>query len=206
MLIILLLTTGQDLLSQKNEFVVGAALGFYGVHITGDIQEMYSPTNGDISGTGRISIGLNVKHDFGKNVYGALEIRYSHKGSIYRFTTSYGTNAFERIYLHYIEIPVMMGVKINLKNKYLLAETGFSFARLVSSKMDVSDLNQWDYSDKMAGFKPNDYSWIANIKYPIIKRNKLLLGFRFAYSLASIHSIYKLRNLNYGVELYYLFN
>jgi hypothetical protein len=192
--------------SQSKEFIVGAALGFYGVHIVGEIEEMYSPTNGNISGTGGFSFGLNVKHAFSKSIYGAFEIRYIQKGSIYRFTTSYGTNAFESIRLNYIEIPLLLGFKINLKKKYLLAETGFAYARLASSKMDVSDLNQWDYSDKLGNFKQNDYSWVANIKYPIIKNNKLLAGFRFSYSLASIHYYYKLRNLDYGVELYYLFN
>jgi hypothetical protein len=205
-LFLILLLSGNTCKAQDNEFIVGAALGFYGVHITGDIAEMYSSTNGDISGTGGLSFGLNVKHDFSKSIYGAFEIRYSQKGSIYRFTTSYGTNAFERIYLNYIEVPVLIGFKIELKKKYLLAETGFAYARLVSSKMDVSDLNQWDYSDKMDGFKQNDYSWIASIKYPLIKSNKLLAGFRFSYFLASIHSYYNLRNLDYGVELYYLFN
>jgi len=201
-----LLASSLSLLSQNEEFVVIAALGFYGVHIVDEIEEMYSPTNGNISGTGMLSFGLNVKHAFNKSIYGAFGIRYIQKGSIYRFTTSYGTNAFESIRLNYIEIPVVLGFKINLKKKYLLAETGFAYARLVSSKMDVSDLNQWDCSDKLKNFKQNDYSWVANIKYPIIKSKKLLAGFRFSYSLASIHTYYKLRNLDYGLELYYLFN
>jgi hypothetical protein len=204
--LLIFLTTGHLANAQDKEFIVGIALGFYGVHITGDIDKMYSSTNGDISGTGGLSFGLNVKHNFSKSIYGAFEIRYSQKGSIYRFTTSYGTNAFERIYLNYIEIPVLCGLKINLKKKSLLAETGFAYARLVSSKMSVSDLNQWDNSNQMAGFKKNVFSWVANLKYPIIKSQKLLAGFRFSYSLASIHSYHKLRNLDYGIELYYLFN
>ncbi len=181
-------------------------LGFYGIHIVGDIEEMYSPTNGNISGTGGLSFGFNVKHNFTKNIYGAFELRYIRKGSIYTFITSYGTKAFESIRLNYFEIPFLLGFKINLKKNYLLTETGIAYARIFSSSMSVSDLNQWDYSDKLNNFKRNEYSWIANVKYPIVKSEKLLVGFRFSCSLSTIHSYYKLRNLIYGIELYYFFN
>jgi len=70
----------------------------------------------------------------------------------------------------------------------------------------VSELNEWDVSEKLNNFKQNDFSWLANIKYPVIKSEKLLIGARFSYSLISIHSIYNLHNLDYGIELYYLFN
>lgn len=88
----------------------------------------------------------------------------------------------------------------------MLAETGFAYARMISSKMLVNDLKQWDVSAKLNNFKPNELSWIVNIKYPIIKNEKLLIGVRVSYSLFSIHSVYKLYNFDYGIELYYLFN
>jgi len=72
--------------------------------------------------------------------------------------------------------------------------------------MLVSDFKRWDVTDKLNNFKENDLSWVANIKYPIIKNEKLLIGFHFSYSLMSIHNYYKLYNMDYGVELYYLFN
>ena len=181
-------------------------VGFYGVHIVGEIEEMYSPTNGTISGTGGFSAGINVKHGLSKNLYGTFELRYFQKGSIYQFTTSYGTPAFETIKLGYIEIPLLIGHKINLKKKYLSVETGIIFARMVSSKMSVSDLNQWDTSPKIENFRRNESSWVISLKYPVIKSGKLLTGFRFSHSLFSIHSMYKLYNLDYGVEVYYLFN
>jgi len=193
-------------ISQNREFIVGGMVGFYGIHIEGDIADMYSDSNGTFWGTGGLSLGLNVKHNFSKSIYGAFEIRYIRKGSLYEFISNVGTQAYESIRLDYIELPLLFGFKINLKKKYLLAETGFAYARLINSRMLVSELNRWDYSEKLNHFKQNDLSWVANIKYPIIKSEKFLLGFRFTYSLLSIHSIYKLYNMDYGVELYYLFN
>lgn len=72
--------------------------------------------------------------------------------------------------------------------------------------MLVSDLNNWNPSSKLNNFKEHDISLVANLKYQIIKSEKLLLGFRFSYSLLSTHSVYKLYNMNYGIELYYLLN
>lgn len=185
---------------------MGAAVGIYGIHITGDIEKMYSQTSGEFSGTGGYSIGFNVKRYFSKNTFGEFELRYIRKGSIYEFITSVGTVAYESIQLDYIEIPLLVGFNINLKKKYLLAETGLAYARLIASDMLVSELNQWDVSPKLNNFKQNDFSWIAGLKYPVIKNEKLLVGCRFSYSLISIHSVYNLHNLNYGIELYYLFN
>jgi hypothetical protein len=192
--------------SQNKEFIVGAVIGFYGIEIKGDIKNMYSPTHGKVWGTGALSAGLNVKHNFSKIIYGALEIRYIHKGSIYEFISNEGSRAFESIRLNYFEIPVSIGFTIKLKKKHLLIETGFAYARMFSSKMLLSSLNPWDYSSKLKNFKKDDISWTAGIKYPIIKSEKLLLGIRFSYSLFSIHSLYKLRNMDYGIEFYYLFN
>lgn len=181
-------------------------MGFYGIHIEGDVENLYSSSNGTFWGTGGFSGGLNVKRYFSKTIYGAFEIRYSIKGSTYEFVSNVGLSAYETIKLHYIEFPLLFGVKANLKKRYLLFETGLSYAWLVNSKMLVSDFNRWDVTDKLNNFKENDLSWVANLKYPIIKSEKLLIGFRFSYSLFTIHNYYKLYNMDYGVELYYLFN
>lgn len=192
--------------SQSNEFIVGAAVGIYGIHIIGDIEKMYSQTSGEFSGTGGYSVAFNVKRYISKNTFGEFELRYIRKGSIYEFITSVGTVAYESIQLDYIEIPVLIGFNINLKKRYLLAETGLAYARLIGSDMLVSEMNEWDVSDKLNNFKPNDFSWVAGLKYPVLKNEKLLVGCRFSYSLMSIHSVYNLHNLDYGIELYYLFN
>lgn len=181
-------------------------IGFYGIHIEGDVEQLYSSSNGTFWGTGGFSAGLNVKRNFSKSIYGAFEIRYSKKGGLYEFISSYNTQAYESIKLQYIEFPLLFGAKANLKKRYLLLETGLAYARLINAKMEVSDFNRWDVSEKLDNFKENDLSWVANLKYPIIKSEKLLIGFRFSYSLMSIHNYYKLYNMDYGVELYYLFN
>jgi len=194
------------IIAQNKEFIVGSVIGFYGVENKGDIKYMYSKTNGTISGTGGLSFGLNISRNFSKIYYSALELRYMRKGSIYTFITSYGTRSWEAIKLDYVEIPFIAGLKINIKKKPLFVGTGFAYARLFSSKVLVSDLNKWDSSIEETNFKKNDISWVANLKYPINKSGKLLTGLRFSHSLFSIHSLCKLYNMDYGVELYYLFN
>ena len=193
-------------LAQNKEFTTGIFAGFYGIHIEGDIDYMYSPTQGNIWGTGGLSFGFNVRYFFSDHIYGTFDLRYIQKGSIFEFLNPYGLPAYVTIKLNYIEIPILAGFKINLKKKYLLAETGFAYGRMFSSKMSVSEFYSWDPSSKMVEFKKNDFSWVANIKYPVIRSKKLLVGFRFSYSLASIHKVYNLHNMDYGVEVYYLFN
>lgn len=192
--------------AQNKEFIMGSVIGFYGIENTGDIKDMYSQANGNISGTGGLSAGLNVKHDVSKNMYAALEMRYIRKGSIKTIITSTGSRSWEAIKLDYIEIPFSTGLKINTKKKPMFIETGFAFARLFSPKISVSPLNPWDASTEQAHFKKNDISWLANFKYPINKSEKLLIGLRFSHSLFTIHSLCKLYNMDYGVEFYYLFN
>lgn len=205
-LLFIIVSVIQTACAQNREFIVGSFLGFYGVHIVGDASEIYSQTGGELAGKGGISAGFNVNRYLAKNTYLGFELRYIRKGSIYEFITSYSTVAYESIVLNYFEIPLIIGYRFNLNKKYLLAETGLAYGRMISSKMEVSELNPWDVSHTIDNFKKNDLSWVANLKYPIIKNQKLLLGFRFSYSLMTIHSIYKLYNMDYGVELYYLFN
>lgn len=205
-LLILLLTTISYARSQDRAFIVGTMIGFYGIHIQGDISDVYSSTSGTFWGTGGLSFGLNVKRDISDKTYGAFELRYIRKGSLYEFITDYGIPAYESIKLDYIEFPFIIGLKINLPKKFLFLEAGLAYARLMNSKMLVSELNRWDPSSTVDNFKKDDLSCVANLKYPIIKNNKLLIGFRFTYSLMSIHTIYNLYNMDYGVELYYLFN
>lgn len=192
--------------AQSKEFVAGASLGFYGIHINGEISEIYAPTHGIYWGTGGLSFGLNVKRDISNKTYALLEIRYSRKGSLYEFITNKSTQGYESIRLDYIELPILFGYKMDLKNKLLFFETGLSFSRLVYSKMEVNIYNWWDTSNKLSRLNKNDLSWIAHLKYPITKSNRLHLGFRFAYSIFSIHSDYKIHNMVYGLEFCYLLN
>ncbi len=190
--------------SQSKDFVVGALIGFYGIENKGDIRDLYYPLyNGSISGNGGLSCGLNVKHDIAKSIYGALELRYCRKGSIYEYLLTNGVQTFHALRLDYIEMPVAVGLKIKLKSKTMFFETGVAYARLFASRMKMGETHN---AVQQNNFKPADISWIANLKYPIIKSEKLLVGLRFSYSLFSIHPLYKLYNMDYGVDFYYLFN
>jgi hypothetical protein len=192
--------------AQDREFVVGSMIGFYGIHQMGEIESLYSQTAGDVGGTGDLSLGLNVRRDISQRFFLAFELRYIRKGSIYSFISNYSTQAFESIRLDYIEIPFLTGYKIPISKKYLIAETGIAYARLVSSKMMISDLNPWDYTSVMDNFRKNELSWIVNLKYPIVRNRKLLAGIRFSYAIFSVHENYSIHNMNYGIEFYYLFN
>jgi hypothetical protein len=190
--------------SQNRDFIVGSLIGFYGIENRGDIQDAYYPlSNGSISGNGGLSYGLNVKHDLSKHIYGAIELRYCRKGSIYTFLSTNGTQSFHAIRLDYIEIPLSIGFKIKMKKKTLFAETGLAYARLFSSRMKIGEIQS---AIQESNYKHDDISWVANLKYPINKSQKLLIGLRFLHSLFSIHQSYKLYNMDYGVEFYYLFN
>jgi len=115
-----------DIKSQNREFIVGGMIGFYGIHIEGDVENLYSSSDGTFWGTGGFSAGLNVKRNFSKDISGAFEIRYIRKGGLYEFISNVGTQAYESIRLDYIEFPLLFGVKANLKKKYLLIETGLA--------------------------------------------------------------------------------
>lgn len=193
-------------MSQEREFIVGSLIGFYGIHQMDEINSLYSNTGGTVGGTGDFSVGLNVRRAISEKAFLGFELRYIRKGSIYGFISSYNTQAYESIRLSYIEIPILLGYKIPIKSKYLITETGLAYARLISSKMEINELNPWDFSNNLDNFRNDEISWITNLKYPIIKSNKLLAGFRFSYSIASVHSQYSIYNMNYGIELYYLFN
>lgn len=204
-IILLILFTCIYSKAQNKGFTAGASLGFYGIHINGEINKFYSPTHGIYWGTGGLSFGLNVKRNIAKKTYASLELRYSRKGSLYEFITNKATKGFESIRLDYIELPVLVGYKMNLNQKHLFLETGIAFSRLTYSRMEVNNYNWWDTKEKLSYVYKNDVLWIAHIKYPIIKSKKLLLGFRFAHSLKSIHENYKLYHMNYGIEVCYLF-
>ena len=53
-------------------------------------------------------------------------------------------------------------------------------------------------------FENDDYSLIAGMKFPLNRKQNLLLGLRTEYSLFSVHKDYKLYNFNYGIEINYL--
>lgn len=201
----IILISGSSILNaQSPGFIGGLLLNFNGIQIEGEKEQYWNSTNGGIAGAGGISVGAFVKREILKNVYGIFELRYIQKGSIYEFSNQYGNKTLELLKLHYMEIPVLIGFNLRAKKKPVYFETGLAFSRMFKSKLAFSKLVERIKTPNADKFKNNDFSLIADIKFPINCRQNLLLGFRAEYSLFSIHEYYKLHNLDYGVELNYL--
>ena len=130
------------------------------------------------------------------------------KGSIYGFTSLYATPAFESIYLNYIEIPLLFGYKFKPYKRTFYLETGFAYAKMISSNIAKNDLTVRKGTPNAKEFKNNDFSWIAGLKFPLIRKwkNHFLFGLRVSHSILSIHKYYKIYNFDYGIEVNYVFN
>jgi hypothetical protein len=101
-------------------------------------------------------------------------------------------------------MPVLLGFNGKNKKRNYLIETGFACGMLINSELLFDELTERNETPIAAGFKKFDLSLIADLKFHLGKSNSLLLGFRFEYSILSIHKTYNLHNMNYGVELNYL--
>lgn len=206
-LILFILTVYIQTQAQEHVFRPGIIINFNGIHIEGDNDLFWDNTDGSIFGGGGVSFGAFVTYDSFKKLIGTLEIRYIRKGSIYDFKNSFGQRDFEELKLHYIEMPLLIGINGKIKNAETVLETGFGFSRLINSKILFDDLTERSRTPSTLGFKKYDISWIADLKFRIGKNKSFLLGGRFEYSIFSIHNYYNLHNMNYGIELnYYLFN
>ena len=195
--------------AQQNKFIGGLLLNINGICITGNSGQFWNLSNGKVSGGHvGISAGIFVKREFTRKIYSTLEFRYIAKGSIYVFTSQYGTQAFETLYLRYVELPVLFGYKIKLNKRVYYFESGLAFAKLISSKIEA------DYSLNINGipntneFKSTDISWIGSLKFPLIRKweKNFLFGLRVSHSILPIHKYYKIYNFDYGIEFNYRFN
>jgi len=201
-----ILSVSNNGMSQDRSFTAGIFVGFNGIQIEGEINEMYSDFSGRIYGKGGLSIGLNVKHHISSGFYTAFEIRYMRKGSIFQFSSPPGTQTYESISLDYIELPLTFGYILDLKPRLIVAEAGLAYGRLFNYHIESGDFDYWYDQEKMEQLNPSDYSLVGALRYAPFKNQRFLTGFRFSYSLCSIHSVYKLYNMDYGVEISYLFN
>jgi hypothetical protein len=152
------------------------------------------------------SAGMFVNWNFANEFYSRLELRYIEKGSIYEFLDEYGLKRFETIKLNYIEIPLLLGCKFKSQKRTIYLESGLAYANLFSSNIDQKNLSGDEDVKDENHFRKNEYSWIACLRFPIIKKwkNNLLFGLRTSYSIAPIHEDVKIYNFDYGIELNYL--
>ena len=192
------------LYSQEHVFRPGILVNFNGIHIQGGNEIYWDSSNGKIWGTGGISYGAFVTYDSFKKFVGTLELRYIRKGSLYEFTNTFGQREFENLKLKYLEMPLLLGFKGNARKYNYLIETGFACALLINSELLFDELTERIITPNADDFKKFDISWVTDIKFHIEKSKSLLLGFRFEYSILSIHKTYNLHNMNYGIELNYL--
>jgi hypothetical protein len=209
LLIILCIGLAQQMIAQQKGFNGGVFLNFNGIEFKGsEANFWHSSTSEKIDGTLGSSVGLFVKREFSRNSYAAIELRYMEKGSIYEFISQYGTQAFETLNLDYIEIPFLFGYKIKPFKRQFYCEFGFAYAKLISSNIKNNDLTTRMGTPNANDFKNYDLSWIADLKFPLVKKweRHVLFGLRMSRSILSIHRYYKIYNFDYGLELNYIFN
>ena len=193
---------------QKNYFVGGLFFNANGMHMVGNADQYWQNSNGTVWGGGGISGGAYVKRDIGKDGYLSFEMRFIQKGSVYEYIAPNGAHSTEGIRLHYLELPLSIGYYMGSSSNYILLESGFACAKLISANDNAEKLVQRAGLTNEESFKDYDISWINMIKFPLNRkgRDNFLFGFRFSYSFLSVHKYYKLRNMVFGLQLDYLFN
>jgi hypothetical protein len=194
--------------SQSKRFIAGALFNANGIEIKGNKEILWQTSKGGFCGTGGLSAGVYVKREIKNRIYLSLELRYIRKGCIYIYLNQYGTQAAEVLKLNYFEIPLLVGYTFHINKASFLFETGPALARLFSSKLSIGRFVYRNNNPQMQNFRDQDLSWIGSLKIPLNQKGKqnILLGLRFSYSLFSIHNAYKLRNMDYGIQLDYVFN
>jgi hypothetical protein len=209
LLIILCVGFTQLMIAQQKGFIGGVFLNFNGIEFKGsEANFWHSSSSEKIDGTLGSSAGLFVKREFSRNSYAVIELRYIEKGSIYEFISQYGTQAFETLNLDYVEIPFLFGYKIKPLKRPLYCEFGFAYSKLISSNIKNNDLTTRMGTPNANNFKNYDLSWVAEFKFPLIKKweRHFLFGLRMSRSILPIHRYYKIYNFDYGLELNYSFN
>ena len=205
---ILLIGVPLNFYAQQDRFIGGVLLNFNGIEFKGNTTQFWNGPSSEISGTLGFSAGLFVNRELSKSIYTKLEIRYIEKGSIYEFTSQYGSEAFQSVSLKYVEIPLLLGYKIKPFKKTYYLECGFGFAKLISSGVEENNSTPRIGTPTATEFKLNDISWIVSYKFPLIKKwdEKCLFGLRVSRSITTINKYINISNFDYGIEVVYLFN
>jgi len=205
-LILILLIIGYGGFTQDS-FNAGFFFGANGIQFQGDTDNFWTSTNGSVWGNGGLSAGVYVDRCFWKNSGLKLELRYIRKGSIYEYVNNYNSLSFEIVKLLYTEIPLLYYYQYSTTKRKIRFESGVAIARLFASKVNFDELLPRIDTPDPNNYRNMDVSWIGAIKFPVrlLRKDKLLFGIRYSHSLFSIHKDYKLRNMDYGLELNYSF-
>lgn len=205
-LIVLLILISVYTNAQKHEFVAGLLADVNGISFVGRTAQFWNASDGTIWGGLGGSVGLSVQRDLTKKLYPKFELRYSKKGSIYEYLNQYSTQSHEVLFMNYIDIPLLIGYKFRANKKQYIFESGVSFAKQISSNIELDELNSRTGTPNAENFKNIDISWTGCLKFVLNKKGNenLLFGLRIDRSLIPIHQYYKIYHFDYGIELNYL--
>lgn len=205
LLFIVLWSISLQTFAHNNPFGASVSVSANGIQFEGNTNQFWENNSGTVWGGAGISAGGRVHTSFHKKIYFGFGLRYTQKGSIYEYTSDFGTPAYEVCRLNYIEAPIIIGTNCKLNKKIFKLETGIAYGKMFLSSLNIAKMSNRFSTPKMDHFKTNDLSWITSVKLPLkfIKKQKLWFGLRSSYSLFSIHEYYKLKNFNYGIEFTY---
>ena len=163
-------------IAHSQNFRAGILAGVAGTQVDGDGLSGYDK--------GGLNFGGLSNFKWNDRWSSQFEITYFQKGCRSPFDST-GTRIDYRLHLHYIEIPVLMIYHFKLKGRWM-AESGFSFAKLLDSKFEQDGI---EYE---GNFKKYDYDYLLGVGYAL--GSKLFLNLRFSYSVTPIApSIYHAR-------------
>lgn len=168
-------------------FKAGPIIGFSLSQIDGDRFTGFNKLNF----IGGLSVEAVLTHQLGLNI----ELIYNTKGA--KIEASVQDVRFERktrtINLSYMEVPILLNVKMEKKENSPFLEIGGSFARLISSQITEERTNASDFvSFKVLedGFSTNEISVIVGLGYNITPNFRLK-----ARISAALTNFYKIDNL-----------
>lgn len=192
--------------AQRQEFVSGFLLNANGVSFNGKASNFWDGADGTVWGGLGGSYGLSVQYDITKKIYIRPELRYSRKGSIYEFTSQYGTRAFESISMYYLEIPVIFGFRLNHNKREYIFESGLAVSKLFLTRFSSHELFFRYGTPNSETFNTIDALWIGSLKWCVNTRAKknIFFGVRVSHSITPIYNNFKIFHFDYGVELNYL--
>ena len=136
------------------------------------------------------TIGVSVERELQNNLVFQPEIIFNKRGS----STSSKDFYDYTITLKYLDIPILLGYKIN---NLFTSQTGLSFGRLISSSDSFSN-SEYD------SIKNLDYRLMAGIEYNALE--KISIKMRYAISLVNIGKTGNLQNDSVDFLFLFYFN
>ena len=169
----------------QNRFNAGAVVGTNLSQIDGDLY------------TGFNKIGLRVGMEgtiyLNKRLDAVVGLLYVQKGSKTDSNITFASDVppDTEIHLDYMEVPFLLSVKFGNKNKETHAytlEAGFSYARLINSKITFKEFpDKVNYSDLADQLNSNEFNAVMGINFLFTKR--LDIGFLFEVQLNKLYQL-----------------